>query len=259
MLPRSHEEVATSQRNDPPDLDEPSGGTWLPSSHLKHLLTDTADRRPRDLERDFTPNSQSEPYRGTALEQYQRLGRIKSTEGTENSDPTSVKYLTYLSRLKRLASFARGVVLDIGCGDGQYVVDLLPPSCTYVGIDPTGDRHTEARPILQGTAEFLPFIESSFDTVCFLTSLDHVLDYNLAIEEAQRVLKPGGRLLLATLVWMNRAELWRDDIHWHHFRPGQIEAALEAFTIEDTQCYTYGADIHRYGAFIAANLNAKVV
>lgn len=258
MLPRSHEELAAFTQQEPSDPDDPKGGTWLPPCDLGNLLAATADRHHLDLERDFTPNSHAEPYRGTALEQYQRLGRIKSSEGSENSDPTSIKYLTYLSRLERLTSFARGVVLDIGCGDGQYVVDLLPPSCNYVGIDPAGDRYTEARPILQGTAEFLPFVDSSFDTVCFLTSLDHVLDYNLAIEEAKRVLKPGGRLLLATLVWVKRAELWRDDVHWHHFRPGQLEASLEGFTIAAVDCYPYGLDVHRYGAFIAADVSTQV-
>ena len=101
-------------------------------------------------------------------------------------------------------------------------------------------------------AESLPFGDATFDTVCFLTSLDHILDYPTAVEEALRVLKKGGVFILATLVWLTDAALANDNIHMVHFRPAQVEALLEGLTVVEARSYPYGDDHHRYGAFVVA-------
>lgn len=48
-----------------------------------------------------------------------------------------------------------------------------------------------------GDAQELPYDSASFDTVVSTYTLCNVADHALAIEEMKRVLRPGGRLILA--------------------------------------------------------------
>ncbi len=52
---------------------------------------------------------------------------------------------------------------------------------------------------LQADMQNLPFQDNSFDVISAITSLEFVQDINQAINEAKRVLKPKGYLLVAVL------------------------------------------------------------
>jgi ubiquinone/menaquinone biosynthesis C-methylase UbiE len=89
------------------------------------------------------------------------------------------------------------------------------------------------------------------DNVCLLTSLDHVLDHHAALDEAHRVLRPGGRLYLASLVWHERAELYRDHVHFHHFREFELFGALARFVVDTVARYPWKGDTHRTALYLA--------
>ena len=95
-------------------------------------------------------------------------------------------------------SHARGAVLDIGCAD-RWVEAALPAGCTYVGLDhpATGRDLYHAHPAVYADAACLPFVDACFDTVVMLEVLEHLARPRLALAEASRVLRPGGRLLLS--------------------------------------------------------------
>lgn len=83
-----------------------------------------------------------------------------------------------------------GRVLDVGCGAKPY--KRLYPECEWVGADirPVGE--------VQADAMMLPFEDASFDTVLVTDVLHaHPLP-GLVIVECARVLKAGGRLVVAT-------------------------------------------------------------
>ncbi len=106
----------------------------------------------------------------------------------------------------RLAGDVRDLdVIDIGCGEGRFCRMLRDRGARTVGIDPTTALLEAARTrdpsaaYIKAVAETLPFEDACFDlAVMYLTLID-IADFRAAIREAARVLKPGGRLLVANL------------------------------------------------------------
>jgi SAM-dependent methyltransferase len=105
-----------------------------------------------------------------------------------------------LSLMRRYVTLENGVILDVGCGIGTYVKHLRDFSDTVYGVDVDIEKVKEASQYLpnikQGSAEVLPFDDRMFDIVLSHEVLEHVGDDQLAVREAFRVLKPGGRLLV---------------------------------------------------------------
>ncbi|MEO8542833.1 MAG: methyltransferase domain-containing protein [Burkholderiaceae bacterium] len=183
-------------------------------------------------------------------EQYCVFGLLKASGNNNNLDYADVWYGRHLHRASKLLADARGTFLDIGCDDVFLSRGMLDPSVLYVGLEPSAGPSRALR--VGGMGEFLPFGPDSFDGVSFQTSLDHVFDYHLALSEARRVLRTGGRLYLATLLWLDGGQLFTDTVHFHHFRPKQIEAALEDFEIETLDCYNWKNNTHRFGVYLSA-------
>jgi ubiquinone/menaquinone biosynthesis C-methylase UbiE len=103
-----------------------------------------------------------------------------------------------------LASRARGETLEVGIGTG-LTLRHYPRDVRVTGIDASPGMLAVARgeaaaigreAILRvGNAMALDFPDESFDTVAFCLVLCSVPDDRLAIVEAVRVLRPGGRLV----------------------------------------------------------------
>lgn len=189
-------------------------------------------------------------YNHDAFLQYFLLASIKQS-GEINAPADNVHYQRHLFRLHEFCRDATGLVLDVGCDDPQLGAAILPPGARYVGLDPFCQRTSPFR--LIGVGEYLPFGDATLDGVLFNTSLDHILDWRRALTEARRVLVPGGRLYLCTLLWTERADLVTDAVHFHHFRPADIFGAVAAgFMIESVQRYGYKDDQHRHGLYLCA-------
>ncbi|MDP4289139.1 MAG: class I SAM-dependent methyltransferase [Bacteroidota bacterium] len=185
-----------------------------------------------------------------AFLQYLYLNAIKGSSGEINTPHGDVWYHRHLHRARRLLSDASGLVVDVGCDDPKLSRTVVPRGASYIGLDPVLGARSE--PSLVAMAEFLPFADGSVDNVVFLTSLDHILDHHLAVDEAFRVLRPGGRLYMASLVWTQRATLLTDNIHFHHFRQYEIEGVLGAFRIDHVTRYNWKNNDHRLAIYLAA-------
>lgn len=179
--------------------------------------------------------------------QYFLLSQIKQ-RGEINAASTNVHYQRHLFRMREFLKDCLGTVLDVGCDNVDISAALFNEECRYIGLDPFSSSKSNFRVV--GVGEFLPIRDESVDNVVFNTSLDHILDYHQALEEAERVLKPGGHIYLATLVWTANASLLNDAVHFHHFREYEILGALNGMYIEQAKCYQYKDDQHRHGLFI---------
>jgi ubiquinone/menaquinone biosynthesis C-methylase UbiE len=99
-------------------------------------------------------------------------------------------------------------VLDIGCGTGRLLRKVAArwPAAHLIGIDPAEGMVEEARRLTPGAtfyvspAEALPLPDSSVDLVMSTTSFHHWLDQAQGLHQIARVLRPGGRFLLADVL-----------------------------------------------------------
>ena len=103
--------------------------------------------------------------------------------------------------------------LDVGCGMGELaerVLRELGASVCAVDISPRMVELTRARGVDATVADVqaLPFEDGSFDCVAANWVLYHVPDLDKGVSELARVLRPGGRLVAATLGDENMKELW---------------------------------------------------
>lgn len=181
--------------------------------------------------------------------QYFLLSQIKQ-RGEINAPSSNIHYQRHLHRMKSFVEECKGIVLDVGCDDPSIGASLFPQGCRYIGLDPFSKAATTFRVV--GVGEMLPFQTESVDNVVFNTSLDHILDYHQAIDDAFRVLKPGGFLYIASLVWIDNATLLRDAVHFHHFRDYELMGAVKNMgEIQKVSDYQYKDDRHRYGKFLS--------
>jgi SAM-dependent methyltransferase len=102
-----------------------------------------------------------------------------------------------------------GRVLDFGCAEKPYR-SLFAADIEFIGADLAGNPHADIEIAPDGT---LPLPDGSVDAVLSTQVLEHVLDPRAYLEEAYRVLRPGGRLLLSTHGIMvfhpDPVDLWR--------------------------------------------------
>jgi tocopherol O-methyltransferase len=106
-------------------------------------------------------------------------------------------------------------ILDLGCGIGGsslYLAEKLGAQVTGISLSPVQIKRARERALNQGLANQvtfevanaleMPFADQSFDWVWSLESGEHMPDKTKFLQECYRVLKPGGRLILAT--WCHR-------------------------------------------------------
>jgi SAM-dependent methyltransferase len=117
-------------------------------------------------------------------------------------DPLGIAHRTIARAMERSREFARGNLLDIGCGNKPYLEQFQSRVSSYIGIEMPGTQSNSEVVDAYASALALPFASNSFDTVLTNEVLEHVPEPQRLLEEAYRVLKPQGYLILtAALTW----------------------------------------------------------
>jgi demethylmenaquinone methyltransferase/2-methoxy-6-polyprenyl-1,4-benzoquinol methylase len=106
-------------------------------------------------------------------------------------------------------------VLDVATGTGAVAGELIrQKGCRVVGVDVTREMLAEARrrlppgvPLVEATAERLPFEDASFDALTFTYLLRYVADPAATLHELARVVRPGGTI--ASLEFALPRGVWR--------------------------------------------------
>ena len=92
-------------------------------------------------------------------------------------------------------------VLDVGCGDGTYSKMILDMGNDVYGIDIRSDRVESAKQKgikakVTDLTKGLPFKAMFFDLVYAAEILEHIYDTEFFLQEAKRVLKKNGALIV---------------------------------------------------------------
>ncbi|MGB8216466.1 MAG: class I SAM-dependent methyltransferase [Candidatus Methanoperedens sp.] len=118
-------------------------------------------------------------------------------------NPYKIENQSILEAMINAKKYAYGNILDMGCGNKPYAHIFREEK--YIGIDlPVSEsaNKEDKKADIHGSVLELPFRPNSFDTVISLQVLEHVPEPQKMLEEAYRVLKKDGCLILtAPMTW----------------------------------------------------------
>jgi ArsR family transcriptional regulator len=131
------------------------------------------------------------------------------------------------------------VIADMGAGEGTFALLLAQRAMKVIAVDTSakmievareqafrhGVKNIEYR---IGDMEEVPIEDGAVDLVFFSQSLHHALHPERALQEAWRILLPGGRIVILDLVkhrFEEARELYADE--WLGFSEAELEAMLE--------------------------------
>ncbi len=149
-------------------------------------------------------------------------------------------------------------LLDVATGAGFTAIGFAPLVAEVVGVDVSAGMLDQARKRAEedgcanvsfqsAPAESLPFPDASFDLVTSRVAPHHFLSIPKFASEAFRVLRAGGRLIVADTAvpdaapaidaWLNHIEVLRDPSHVRNCSPSEWRAFVSAagFVVEEIE------------------------
>jgi len=106
----------------------------------------------------------------------------------------------YYSILENII-FAGKTILDVGCGDGWDLKQLMKKEAICYGIDSSkalvnvAQKNIPSAKIIEGNMESLPYENSSFDVILSKYAIQTSTNVPLVLSEMDRVLKTGGTMV----------------------------------------------------------------
>ncbi len=162
--------------------------------------------------------------------------------------------------------YARGVLVDIGCGRKPYAAMTEGMVTRHIGVDHPDTLHAQDQIDVFATAYQTTLPGESADTVLCTTVLEHLEDPSAAFREMYRILKPGGFLILTAPLFWHLHEEPRDFFRYTEFglRHLLTESGLTAVRIQPLSgfivtfaqeaCYYLGELEHRLPVWIVRGL-----
>jgi ubiquinone/menaquinone biosynthesis C-methylase UbiE len=121
-------------------------------------------------------------------------------------------------------------ILDVGCGNGfiaHHLSALL--STEVVGLD-VGESTAARIRYHQFDGRHFPLRDQSFDAILFCYVLHHAQDAGLVLNEARRVLRDGGLMIIYEdnpSCWWDKVVCWSHNLQWKG-RTGKCTFMLES-------------------------------
>ena len=124
-------------------------------------------------------------------------------------------------------------ILDIGCGGGHLAYSLATGEKaieSITAIDVNSEQLAVAQKLCSGLASVeiiqvdatdMAFPNDSFDKIASIQTLEYIDDVSSLISEIRRILRPGGRVVLVSVLW----DHWR----FHGAEPSLNDRIIEAF------------------------------
>ncbi len=139
------------------------------------------------------------------------------------------------------------VIADLGAGEGAFALQLAARAKKVIAVDASAKmievgRELAARHGIRnidyrlGDMEEIPIADGEVELVFFSQSLHHALHPERAIQEAARILAPGGRIVVLDLVkhrFEEAREMYADE--WLGFSETELESMLEGAGFTDVE------------------------
>lgn len=157
----------------------------------------------------------------TMSAKYDKIGVHYNT--TRKADPFLVGKL-----FEHLSPEADRIYLDVGCGTGNYSIELQKRGVNLIGIDPSERMLEKARSRndkidwRQGKVEELELEDKSIDGAIGSLTIHHWSDLQKAFSELHRVIKPGGRLVIFTSTSEQMKGYWLN-----HYFPKMLSDSID--------------------------------
>jgi ArsR family transcriptional regulator len=139
------------------------------------------------------------------------------------------------------------VIADLGAGEGAFALLLAQQATNVIAVDTSAKMIEVGRELARrhgiknveyrlGDMEEIPIDDAAVDLVFFSQSLHHALHPERAVQDAWRILRPGGRIVILDLVkhrFEEAREMYADE--WLGFSEAEIESMLEKAGFRNVQ------------------------
>ncbi|HET7656809.1 MAG TPA: class I SAM-dependent methyltransferase [Bacillales bacterium] len=158
--------------------------------------------------------------------------------------PVNGMLLEHIARYYFSTPYIKGRVLDISCGTG-YGAQMVAKVCKkeverVVAVDNQPDVLEYARgryhhPLIEwveadALAPDLPERLGTFDTILSFETIEHLQDDKLFINHLQRMLNPGGTLILSTPFGSGRGKPTNEPFHVHQLTQDEFADLFKTFS-----------------------------
>ena len=155
------------------------------------------------------------PSTGDGPVNYDKVSQVYDTSRVANVE-------TIEKLIQSLQITSDSVVLDMGCGTGNYTTAIRQVTESTVGVDMSRGMLKRALvkfpdlPLVCGDVTSLPFKSRAFDAAFTIQVLHHVKDKMFFLKEAKRVLRKGARLAIDSCSHRQMRTFWL----YHYFPKG---------------------------------------